>query len=576
MRFLTSMNKVKLKALMKDDVNSLQKEIKRLSSQLRKVDKALMSLADNSMEAIIIVDEDRIVKYLNRAASKLLDTGFKKLKGKVLDLGFELELNCLFEKKVNQIITVLSNETSTVTVEIRMIYLDWKQPKCFLLKFRDASGKNDNDTTKNFVISHDPLTKLPNHSFFEKQVWRSIHFAKEFGQFVALFYIDLDNFNQINDSFGYDLGNFLLYEIASRLSSIVGHGNIVSRLRGNSFGVIINSLNNVNDAEIIARDILDRLSKQYEVQNKKINITASMGIALYPINAIDENELIWYAEKAKEKAKNSGKNQYRLVVEATNKHKEKQLKIINGLRQVVQKNELVIHYQPIVEVKNTRCWGIEALVRWQHPELGLLYPEQFIHISEQSGQISSIGRWVLHRALQDYMALNDKNLFLTINISVLELLDEMTVENILKEISELSFPVEKLIFELTETSIMHDPHVSVRNFSRLSNVGVKIAVDDYGTGYSSLNVLKQLPISILKIDKTFIENIPINACDAAIVQSTVHLAHNLELQVIAEGVERDSQLQFLKETNCEYVQGYHYSRPLEFKKLVQFLKKGIN
>ena len=386
--------------------------------------------------------------------------------------------------------------------------------------------------------------------------------------------MNLDNFKIFNDTLGHAAGDILLQKIAQLLKNHIQRGDVIARLGGDEFALILKSVTSPDSNNTIAQAILKSLVTIINHEKKEEEISASLGISIYPENGDRAIELIKNAELAMLLAKRFGKNQYQffsadLIV--TNKQDQQ---ILNRLRYALANKEFIVYYQPIIDLIGTTCCGFEALLRWNHPTLGLIVPEQFLHYAEEMGLMSLIGRWVMQQALDDYNKLNlDSFLFLSINMSADEFLSSETADYILSSMEDRAISTQNLVVEITERAIIRNPEATIKKFKRLSEVGIQIAVDDYGIGYSSLSLLKRLPIAIMKIDKSFIEDVDSDLNNQIIVKSSIQLAHNLGLKVIAEGAETKDQVDFLKQHGCDYIQGYYFSKPLDFTALSAYIQQ---
>lgn len=424
-----------------------------------------------------------------------------------------------------------------------------------------------------YMSTHDFLTDLPNRMYLERQIDQAIQCASDRGNHMALLYLDLDNFKLINDTLGHRVGDMLLKEVSVVLQQGVRSGDFVARMGGDEFALVLNDIKIPDRAATVARLILDKLRMVFSVDGKEVYINASIGIAVYPIADLNAVELLKHADMAMYTAKTNGKNQYQFYSTDLNRQNEQMLQIINGLRNAVQNKELFLQYQPIIDINSERCCGVETLMRWEHPQLGLILPDQFLPYINAAGEMVTISQWVIHQALEDYDKLHfEPPWFMSVNVSADELGEAETLKAIMSCFRERCTP-KQLVVELTETSIMRHPEESIEKLKYLSDMGVQIAIDDYGTGYSSLSLLKQLPISLLKIDKSFIDDIDKETNNMIIIESTIRLAHRLGIKVIAEGVETEAQLVFLKQHACDYVQGYYLSMPLSFHELLAYIAK---
>jgi diguanylate cyclase (GGDEF)-like protein len=423
------------------------------------------------------------------------------------------------------------------------------------------------------ILSHDLLTKLPNRSELEKVLKRSVASAKKHNRLLALLFLDLDNFKSINDSLGYDIGNLLLKEVAKRLSSSVDSNNFVARLGGDEFAVIIAKIKTMNDAGAIADKIRAKILEAYNINGQEVYISASIGIAGYPESGDAWKDLLKNADIAVQRAKQAGQNTSRYMTTGDNALQLYQFMLEHKLRLALKNNELSLLYQPLVELKTGKMFGMEALLR-----CGKFSPSDFIPVAEKIGLICDIGEWVLKTSCEQYRKWfagkrHQNNYLLSINVSARQLEQKKFLQTIEKILNQEKIYPQNISLELTETAIMQHEAEVKQVLEQLHKIGAKIAIDDFGIGYSSLSRLAHLPIHMLKIDQSFVKNIGIDISDEIIIKSTIALAHSLSLQILAEGVETEAQRKFLLKNGCKYAQGYYFSKPLTAKNMRQFIAK---
>ena len=554
-------------ASLQQEIEALKADIKRLNAKLALSNSDFLNIVSKSLHGVVILDQKKMVVYSNYVAIRLLDRNLADLLGEPLLPEIDLQHLVNSHETMTEIQLPRADGSETFA-EVFVHRIEWNNEPCYMLNFRDITERRKAEEILEYRSTHDYLTELPNRVFFEIQLNKAIQHAKETEQYMALVYLDLDNFKLINDTLGHGAGDLLLKKIAGVLRQVLRSEDSVARLGGDEFAIILNGLKTPEYAGIVCRLILDRLADHFFLEGQKVYSSASIGISVYPNDGLSPADLIKNADKAMYDAKSKGKNQYQVFSQKLGLDSERNLQIINGISSTELHNELRLYYQPIIDVNLLTCCGIEALVRWQHPQLGLLLPDEFLPSFEQAGHMLNLGQWVLQQALSDYIGLKMDNLYLAINMSANELADAETVNNILSSIELSGISMHNFVVELTERSIMQDWQTVIKESTHMSQTGMKIAIDDYGTGYSSLSVLKQLPITLLKIDKSFISDIDVNICGATIVQSSIRLAHSLGIKVIAEGVETKEQFDFLKEHQCDYVQGFYFSPPVELHQLL--------
>jgi len=422
---------------------------------------------------------------------------------------------------------------------------------------------------------YDALTNLPNRVLLNDRISQAIALAKRHGTQLALLFLDLDKFKHINDSLGHSVGDKLLQSIAQELSTSVRSTDTVSRLGGDEFVILLPQDKNPQDAALTAEKMLAVLAKPHSIANHDLYITTSIGISIYPTDGQDTETLIKNADIAMYHAKERGRNNYQFFKDDMNVRAFERLAIETALRHALRRREFVLHYQPKVNLDSGKITGAEALLRWKHPEWGLVLPDRFVQIAEDCGLIVPIGRWVLREACAQakrWEAAGLKLASIAVNISALELRFKDFVAGVQLILNETGFDPCHLQLEITESVLMRDVESSNLILQQLKNMGIKLAVDDFGTGYSSLSYLHQFSIDILKIDQSFVRDI---SCENGIIASAViAMGASLKQLVIAEGVEKQNQLDFLKAHHCEEGQGYFFSRPIIAEQLAQLLATG--
>ncbi|MBY0482998.1 EAL domain-containing protein [Nitrosomonas sp.] len=426
-----------------------------------------------------------------------------------------------------------------------------------------------------YLAQHDSLTNLPNRALLHDRITQAIELAKRRGTSLALLFLDLDNFKHINDSLGHATGDQLLQSIAQDLSTCVRSSDTVSRLGGDEFVILLTQDKHAQDAALTADKILAVLAKPHAIAEHVLYVTTSIGISVYPVDGQDPETLIKNADIAMYHAKERGRNNYQFFKNDMNLRAFERLAIETHLRYALTRQEFVLYYQPKVNLDSGKITGTEALLRWQHPEWGLVLPDRFVQIAEDCGLIVPIGRWVLREACAQAMRWEAAGLKLgsiAVNISALEFRFKDFVAGVQLILNETGFDPRRLQLEITESVLMRDVESSNLILQQLKNMGIQLAVDDFGTGYSSLSYLHQFSIDILKIDQSFVRDI---SCDNGIIASAViAMGASLKQLVIAEGIEKQDQLAFLKTQHCEEGQGYLFSRPIIAEQFAQLLETG--
>jgi diguanylate cyclase (GGDEF)-like protein len=419
---------------------------------------------------------------------------------------------------------------------------------------------------------HDSLTGLPNRTLFLEHLALSIAGAKRRGMLVGMLMMDLDRFKEINDTLGHSLGDDLLSEIARRLRQTIRESDTVARLGGDEFAVMFESTAAPTALEVAQR-IARALETPFALGGVSVDVNASMGIALYPMHAEDAGTLLKHADVAMYQAKRSH-SQYALYEPGRDEHSLRRLAILSELRQAVAGEALELHFQPKVDVATKRAVHAEALVRWRHPMYGTLLPDEFIPLAEQSGSIGVITRWVLKRAIAECAGWNREGLDLgvAVNLSALDLYDADLPTFISGLLHDQGLEASRLVLEITESAVMRDASYAQKTLRDIKARGIILAIDDFGTGYSSLAHLKRLPLDELKIDKAFVMNITAEDDDSVIVRSTIDLGHNMELKVVAEGVQTADAYALLARFGCDLAQGYFISPPLPAAEVLTWMK----
>jgi len=424
------------------------------------------------------------------------------------------------------------------------------------------------------LARYDGLTGLPNRSMFIDELERTLARARRHGEAFALFFIDLDRFKNINDSLGHGAGDQLLKVMASRLRELLRDSDLVARLGGDEFVVLLDGTVDAAALAHVARKALAAIAEPVLIESRSYQVTGSIGISLYPDDGADAATLLKNADAAMYLAKDSGKNNYQFYTAQLAAHSAQQFALEADLRAALQRDELQLHYQPKVRVDDGALVGMEALLRWMHPQRGLLAPGAFITLAEDSGLILPIGQWVLQAACRQVRAWRDAGLQVprcAINLSARQFVTDTLVDEVQRALAEHALDASALEVEITESVLMADPQRASRTLQVLHALGVQIAIDDFGTGYSSLAYLKRFPAQTVKIDRSFVNGLPQDRDDAAITQAVIAMAHSLGLEVVAEGVETRAQLDFLMRLGCDQAQGYFIGRPVPAEQLQQRL-----
>lgn len=427
------------------------------------------------------------------------------------------------------------------------------------------------------MAHHDVVTGLPNRAFFYERLPGFMERERKNGKICGLMLLDLDNFKIVNDTLGHAAGDKLLQQVAGRIVDYVQDRGIVARLGGDEFAIAYTGQLDKTSMAQLAADLLQTLCRSYHVEGRELFISASMGISRYPFDGITADILMKRADTAMYRAKYMGKNRAELYSIGMTAPLHERLYVENNLRRAIELNELELYYQPQIEVESGRLYGVEALMRWNSPVRGVISPADFIPVAEETGLIVPMGRWLLQEAaarLAQWHGNGYTELSMSINISAREFQQSGFVSHVLKTLKETGIRPDKFCLEITETTAMFDLNYSIEQLKRLMGGGVKIAMDDFGIGFSSLSVLKQLPLQLIKIDKSFIHGLSLSDNDASIVSAIIAMSHSLKLEVLAEGVETERQASYLRRMGCDYAQGYCWGRPMTAAQMTEFLGRA--
>jgi diguanylate cyclase (GGDEF)-like protein/PAS domain S-box-containing protein len=429
----------------------------------------------------------------------------------------------------------------------------------------DISDRKVAEERVQYLAYYDALTGLPNRTLLRDRLSKALASARRRKDKVALLFLDLDRFKIVNDSLGHSLGDLLLKEVAARLKRWAREQDTVARLGGDEFLIVLTSVKDIPGAAIAAERLMDAMIAEFVVQGHPLMVSCSLGISIFPEHGADGETLIKNADAAMYSAKDYGRNNFQFFTEDINAEVVERLTLENSLRLALEKKELFLVYQPQMDIASGRITGLEALLRWQHPELGLVPPDKFIRIAENSGLIVPIGEWVLRTACSQARKWQDEGLPavpVAVNVSAMQFRQAGFCELIRRVLHETGLAPQYLELELTESLLLSNADVTLSVLRELKAMGLKLAIDDFGTGYSSFSYLKHFPVSKLKIDGSFVRDVAVNPDDAAITTAIISMAKSLNLKVIAEGVEDEAQMSFLRARQCDEIQGYYFSKPL--------------
>jgi len=556
--------------------------------ELRESENRNRTVIETVPDAIITLNNDFNIISVNSAAEELY--GYKEhfLKDQLIDSLFEKDsinkfhhaiANSYFSEnhskdESNQQFFGKHKSGFTFQIHCSLTAIVLSGENSFLFIAKDITERKQYESRLTQLANFDSLTGLSNRTLFHDRLEHAISQAKRNNKHLGLLFIDLDRFKPINDTYGHHIGDLLLVTVAKRITRCIREGDTVSRLSGDEFTIIIEGVNHEEDSAVIAKNILIALRQPYNIKGNELYISASIGITTYPED--DENiaNLIKNADTAMYRAKELGGDKYQFFTMDLNYRAEERLTLENKLRFAIEKNLFTLCYQPRINIKKNTISGIEALMRFHDSELGIIPPISFIPILEETGLIHRAGEWVIRTACSQYMEWRQSgfpDLRVSINLSAYQFKESSLVDTIFNIINETKMKPEHLEFEITESLLVDNIEETTQALIRLHDRGIKISIDDFGTGYSSLAYLKKFPIDILKIDRSFVNDITTNEDDAIIVDTIIAMARSLKLEITAEGVENNEQLEFLSERNCDEIQGYLFSKPLTSEQLKEYV-----
>jgi diguanylate cyclase (GGDEF)-like protein/PAS domain S-box-containing protein len=445
-----------------------------------------------------------------------------------------------------------------------------------VFSFRDITERKRLEEQLLYQATHDSLTGLPNRILLADRLDQAIIYSKQSNELIALFALDLDNFKEINDTLGHGVGDALLKCVAVRLVNHLDEYSTIVRMGGDEFVIIVPQITLEQNAMVIADELLHLFLTPCQLNEHLLTVTSSIGISFYPKDGQDAEQLLKNADTALYRAKESGKNNYQIYMPEFNENMLERVELITLLREAVDKNQLVLHYQPLVKTETGKIMGMEALVRWQHPKLGLIYPQVFISLAEETGLIVPIGEWVLREACVQTKKWHDQldiELNIAVNVSGYQFRQKNFVDMVKNILKVTGLTARYLELEMTESLIFKNIPETSEKMHELKNLGILLSIDDFGTGYASFSYLKDFPFDKVKIDKSFVNGIHLNEHDNAIVEAIINMTTKMGIQVLAEGVEKIEQAEFLKNHHGNQVQGYYYSKPLTAEESTELLKK---
>src|SRR4051794_13820420 len=547
----------------------------------------LNAVMNSVADGIVLLDLEGTINWLSSSAETIFDYPRDAAVGASIDLLLPLPaehggslLDRLQGPRPGGVpleLTLRRRSGELLPVEVESSVVEQRDRRMIVLVLRDLTGRRQTEETLRSLAYHDPLTGLPNRLLFHDRLSQAIERARRARQLLTVMLVDLDRFKLINDSLGLVTGDQIIKGVADRLVQKLRKSDTVARLGGDEFMVLLLGTTGAEAAARVAQKLLDVLRPPLQVDGHELTTSASIGIALFPHDGDDADTLIKNADNALSRAKEQGRNHYQFYTDDMNVTAFERLMLESRLRKALEQDEFVIYYQPKVSLVDGAVIGVEALLRWFHPDLGLVPPGEFIPLAEETGLIMDIGAWVLKTActqVRRWQRMGHGRLELAVNISARQFQEKNLVATIAAAVEESGMQAGLIELELTESVIMRDAPEAARRLQELTALGIRLAIDDFGTGYSSLGYLRAFPISTLKIDRSFVRDIDRDPNSAALAQAIIALASSLKLKVVAEGVETREQLEQLRACGCQELQGFIFSKPLPPEELLARLEQG--
>ncbi len=559
----------------------INKDLYETLDMLKTTNEELYQIFNLTADGMLVIDPDYNILRINETLLALLGIDREKAEGKKC---FDI-LHCTNYHTTNCPANGVLSGMGKIEYEEEKIFN--KEKKYFVITatslkntegqligvvetFKDVTELKQTEKEIKKLIYYDALTELPNRAYFVMQFEKAFAVAKAKEGMLAVMFLDLDDFKYINDTFGHSIGDKMLKNVAQRLKTIIHDEDVVSRIGGDEFTILLSKIKNMDEAANVAEALLNILQKPFHLNENEFVLSASIGISIYPMDGDDTETIIKHADMAMYQAKKQDINHYKFFNSSTKKDFSNHFNLVNHLRNAIERDEFFLTYQPQYDIRSGHIIGVEALIRWNNAKMGMISPTEFIPLAEDTSLIVPIGRWVLQTACSQMKSLQDEEfppIRVAVNLSIRQLHQPDFVEMVRDIVKETGFDPNWLEFEITESIALDKFNYNISILNQLKEMGIKISLDDFGTGYSSLSYLKMLPIDTLKIDKAFIQNLAIDPSNKAISSAIINLSHTLHLGVIAEGIETNEQLQCLREQNCDYVQGFLLSKPMQLHEL---------
>ena len=578
---------------LEDRVDQRTEELTREIRVRRKAEQELLlagKIIENFNEGVMIFDRDMKVFSINPAFTEITGYRAKDIIGKKPHFQKVLEENEELSGEIWQALDKKdrwqgefwnkrkNGDEYAERLSISAIADESGNVQEYAVVISDVTKRKQDEEHIRFQANYDALTGLPNRTLFMDRLAQSLPAMRRSETNLGLMFIDLDGFKLVNDTLGHNVGDQLLMEAAGRLQKCIRDGDTVARLGGDEFTIIMPNLADPRDAPLVAQRVLDALSKPFQLQGHESFISGSIGITVFPDDATDPNELIKNADAAMYRAKEQGKANYNFYTADLNEQVKERMVLKNGLSKALENGEFSLFYQPKLKTMTEEVTGVEALMRWNSPELGMVSPVRFIPILEETGLLVEVGEWALRTACMQHKAWLDEGLppiSVAVNLSARQLREDDFVPLFDKVLNEAGIGPEGLEVEITESMLMSDATRAVEALEEISAMGIQVSMDDFGTGYSSLSYIKRFPIDTIKIDRSFVSDIATNPDDAEIIKTIINMGQTLNRKIVAEGVETEEQLTILREYRCDEIQGYYFSPPLPAEEATAFLKQSF-
>jgi len=566
-------------------------ERRRIEKELIDKKEYIDAVMENMRDGVITIDEQGLIDSFNPAAERMFAFTQQDIIGQHIKSLLTIPGHQQYQAYLNAMMPLdnvakvdvvplelegLRKDGTVFPMDLLLSEMTLGDKRLLIGNVRDTSRRKHDEERMLYLANFDDLTGLPNRNLFKDRLQHSIERAQRAQQYVALFYLDLDDFKRINDTLGHQVGDDLLKSVAQRLNLCVRKSDTVARIGGDEFAMILEGVDDVDSATFTAEKIIESMNNSILLDQHEVYVTCSMGVVLFPTDTKNADEMLKDADAAMYQAKGLGKNSYQFYKPEMNKRSLEHLLLETSLRRALEKEEFLLHYQPQLDVQSGKIIAMEALLRWQHPEKGILPPVDFISLLEETGLIVPIGEYVLRTACLQNVSWQQQGMeprIVSVNLSAKQFDDPGLIEKIERILSETGLNPRYLELEITESSIMRDIVSCVEKFRVLDSMGISIAIDDFGTGYSSLSYLRQFPVDTLKIDRSFVTDATRSVNGLAIPRAIISMAQALNIKVVAEGVETNEQLQVFSREQCHSIQGYYFSRPLAVAQMTELLAK---